>query len=156
MEIVPQPLTKEAFAPFGDVIDVPTAAGRTYYADALGNLRPHAKASLSMSYREPTPDRPLKSGMLERHEFSSQTFVPVDVGRWLIVVAPHARAGGPDMAGLKAFVATGAQGVTYRPNTWHHGLTALDRPGRFAVFMWLAGTQDEEFVPVTPFTIRIP
>ncbi len=155
MEIVPQRLTKEAFSPFGDVIDVPTAAGRTYYADALGNLRPQARASLSMSYREPTPDRPLKSEMLERHEFSSQTFIPVDVARWLIVVAPHARAGGPDLAGLKAFVATGAQGVTYRPNTWHHGLTTLDRPGRFAVFMWLAGTQDEEFVPVTPFTIRI-
>ena len=155
MEIVPQRLTREAFARFGDVIEVPTAPGRNYYADALGNLRADARPSLSMSYREPTQDRPLKSEMLERHEFSSQTFVPVDVGRWLIVVAPHARAGGPDMAGMKAFVATGAQGVTYRPNTWHHGLTTLDRPGRFAVFMWLAGTQDEEFVPVTPFTIRI-
>ena len=54
-----------------------------------------------------------------------------------------------------AWISTGAQGVTYRPNTWHHGLTTLDRPGRFAVFMWLAGTQDEEFVPVTPFIIRI-
>ena len=31
MEIVPQPLTQEAFAPFGDVIDVPQQAGRTYY-----------------------------------------------------------------------------------------------------------------------------
>ena len=155
MEIAPQRLTREAFAPFGDVIEVPTAPGRNYYADALGNLRADARPSLSMSYREPTQDRPLRSEMLERHEFSSQTFVPVDVARWLIVVAPHARAGGPDMAGLKAFVATGAQGVTYRPNTWHHGLTTLDRPGRFAVFMWLAGTQDEEFVPVTPCTIRI-
>jgi ureidoglycolate lyase len=156
MEIVPQRLTTEAFAPFGDVIEVPTAPGRNYYADALGNLRADARPSLSMSYREPTQDRPLRSEMLERHEFSSQTFVPVDVGRWLIVVAPHAGTGGPDMAGLKAFVATGAQGVTYKPNTWHHGLTTLDRPGRFAVFMWLAGTRDEEFVPVIPFTIRIP
>ena len=156
MEIVPQPLTQAAFAPYGDVIEVPKAAGRNYYEDALGNLRPHARPSLSMSFREPTPDRPLKSELLERHEFSSQTFVPVDVGRWLIVVAPHAKAGGPDMAGLKAFIADGTQGVTYRPNTWHHGLTTLDRPGRFAVFMWRADTEDEEFVPVTPFTIRIP
>lgn len=155
MEIVPQRLTSEAFAPFGDVIEVPNVAGRNYYADELGNLRPQAKPSLSMSYREPTHERPLKSEMLERHEFSSQTFVPVDVGRWLIVVAPHAAAGGPDITGLRAFVATGAQGVTYKPNTWHHGLTTLDRPGRFAVFMWLAGTQDEEFVPVTPFTVKI-
>jgi ureidoglycolate lyase len=138
------------------VIDVPSAAGRTYYEEALGNLRPHARPSLSMTFRVPTADRPLKSELLERHEFSSQSFVPVDVGRWLIVVAPHARAGGPDMTGLQAFIADGSQGVTYRPNTWHHGLTTLDRPGRFAVFMWRAGEKDEEFVPVAPFTIRIP
>ena len=140
MEIVPQPLTPAAFAPFGDVFETPEAAGRKYYEDALGNLRSEAKPSLSLSFKPETPDRPIRSETMERHEFSSQTFVPVDVGRWLIVVAPHARAGGPDVAGLKAFVATGAQGVTYRPNTWHHGLTTLDRPGRFAVFMWLAGT----------------
>lgn len=156
MEIVPQPLTQAAFAPFGDVFETPETAGRKYYEDALGNLRPEAKPSLSLSYKVETPDRPLHSKELERHEFSSQTFVPVDVGRWLIVVAPHATAGGPDMTGLKAFIATGKQGVTYKPNTWHHGLTVLDRPGRFAVFMWRAGTRDEEFVPVQPFTVKIP
>lgn len=157
MEIVPQPLTREAFAPFGDVIDVPSAAGRTYYEDALGNLRPEARASLSLSLKDETQDRPLTAELLERHEFSSQTFVPIDVARWLIVVAPHAKAGGPDTTAVRAFIATGQQGVTYRPNTWHHGLTVLDRPGRFAVFMWrVGGDGDEEFVPVQPFTIRIP
>lgn len=157
MELIPQPLTKEAFAPFGDVIDVPEVPGRTYYNDSLGNLRPDAQANLSLSLKAETPDRPLRSDYMERHEFSSQTFVPLDVERWLIVVAPHASAGGPDVAGMKAFIATGRQGVTYRPNTWHHGLTVLDRPGRFAVFMWLDGGKgDEEFVPVPPFSIRIP
>ena len=157
MEIVPQPLTKEAFAPFGDVIDVPNEAGRIYYEDALGNLRPEARASLSMSFKEETPERPLKAELLERHEFSSQTFVPIDAERWLIVVAPHAKAGGPDTSAVRAFIATGQQGVTYRADTWHHGLTVLDRPGRFAVFMWrVGGDGDEEFVPVAPFTIRIP
>ena len=156
MEIVPQHLSAEAFAPFGDVFEAPREAGRTYYEDALGNLRPQAKPSLSLTHRIETPDRPLHSKMMERHEFSSQTFVPVDVGRWLIVVAPHAGAGGPDMAAARAFIASGTQGVTYKPNTWHHGLTVLDRPGRFAVFMWRAGTMDEEFVPVTPFSVAIP
>ena len=157
MEIVPQPLTPEAFAPFGDVIAVPTAAGRTYYEDALGNLRPGARPSLSVSQREPTLERPVRAELLERHEFSSQTFMPLDVGRWLILVAPHAPAGGPDRAKVKAFIADGSQGVTYRANTWHHGLTVLDRPGRFAVFMFRdGGTGDEEFVPVEPFTVKIP
>lgn len=156
MELIPLPLTKEAFAPFGDVIDVPKEAGRTYYEDALGNLRPNAKASLSMTFRLPTPDRPLKSETMERHEFSSQSFVPVDVGRWLIVVAPHAAQGGPDTKKALAFIADGSVGVTYKANTWHHGLTTLDKPGSFAVFMWKAGTGDEEFVPVEPFTVHIP
>ncbi len=160
MEIIPQPLTKQAFAPFGDVIDMPQEAGRTYYEDALGNLRGNARPSLSLSLKPPTPDRPLKSELMERHEFSSQTFIPVGAARWLIVVAPHATPHGgkarPDMAAARAFIATGRQGVTYKPNTWHHGLTTLDEAGRFAVFMWRAGTQDEEFVPVEPFTIKIP
>ena len=157
MDITPQPLTREAFAPFGDVIDIPDRAGRSYYEDALGNLRPAARPSLSVSLKAETADRPLRAEMLERHEFSSQTFVPIDVQRWLIVVAPHAASGGPDLGGVRAFVATGKQGVTYKPNTWHHGLTVLDRPGRFAVFMWRDGSKgDEEFVPVKPFTIHIP
>ncbi|MFZ5779730.1 MAG: ureidoglycolate lyase [Pseudomonadota bacterium] len=157
MEIETQPLTREAFAPFGDVIDVPTEPGRTYYEEALGNLRPGARPSLSLSLKAETSERPLTAELLERHEFSSQTFLPLDAARWLIVVAPHAATGGPDVAGVKAFIAGGRQGVTYRPNTWHHGLTVLDRPGRFAVFMWRDGGKgDEEFVPVEPFTIRIP
>lgn len=157
MEIAPQPLTPQAFAPFGDVFEIPEESGRTYYEEALGNLRPNAHASLSLSFKAETPDRPLKAEILERHEFSSQTFVPVGVERWLVVVAPHAKAGGPDTSQVRAFIANGRQGVTYKPNTWHHGLTVLDKPGRFAVFMWRTGIKDdEEFVPVTPFTIRIP
>jgi ureidoglycolate lyase len=156
MKITPQPLTKEAFAPFGDLIDMPTAAGRFYHDDALGDLRSGAAPSLSVALQMPTPDRPFRSALLERHEFSSQTFIPVDVSRWLIVVAPHAAHGGPDIGRALAFVADGSVGVTYRANTWHHGLTTLDKPGRFAIFMWKAGTQDEEFVPVDPFTVEIP
>ena len=157
MQIDPQPLTRAAFAPFGDVFDVPDTPGSTYYEDALGNLRPAARPSLSLSLKPETVDRPFTAELLERHEFSSQSFVPIDAGRWLVVVAPHAAAGGPDVAGVKAFIATASQGVTYRANIWHHGLTTLDRPGRFAIFMWRdGGPGDEEFVPVAPFTIRIP
>jgi ureidoglycolate lyase len=157
MDITAQPLNREAFAPFGDVIDIPDRVGRAYYDDALGSLRPAARPSLSLSLKPETRDRPLRAELLERHEFSSQTFVPIDVQRWLIVVAPHAATGGPDRARVRAFIASGRQGVTYRPNTWHHGLTVLDRPGRFAVFMWRDdSSRDEEFVPVEPFTIHIP
>jgi ureidoglycolate lyase len=156
MELLTERLTAEAFAPYGEVIAVPAEPGRQYYSAALGNARAAARPSLSISMKQPVAGLPLEATLLERHEFSSQTFVPVDVARWLIVVCPHAPSGGPDAARARAFLAGPDQGVTYRMNTWHHGLTVLDRPARFAVFMWLDGTSgDEEFVTVAPFTIRL-
>lgn len=156
MELVAEPLTAEAFAPYGEVIAVPESPGRNYYEEALGNLRPAAKPSLSVACRPPYIGASIGVELLERHEFSSQTFVPVEAGRWLIIVCPHAAGGGPDAAKSRAFVATARQGVTYRPNTWHHGMTVLDKPGTFAVFMWRDGGKgDEEFVPVPKFTVKI-
>ncbi len=154
MQLVAQPLTAAAFAPFGEVLTLPPEPGRLYFEDALGNARPGARASFSMVYRAPAPGLPLQATLMERHEFSSQTFVPLEIGRWLVVVCPHADGGGPDMARAQAFLAGPLQGVTYRMNTWHHGLTVLDRPARLAVFMWRDGTaSDEEFVPVAPVAV---
>lgn len=149
-----EPLTQEAFSPFGDVIHIPDEPGRMYFDEALGTLRPHARASLSTVMRAPAPPLPIRIDMLERHEFSSQTFIPLGAASWLVVVAPHAPDGGPDASQARAFLATGSQGVTYRANTWHHSLTVLDMPSQFAVYMWRDGTaDDEEFVPVSPFTV---
>jgi len=152
--LIVEPLTAQAFAPFGDVIDLPARPGRTYYNGALGNLREQAAPNLSLTMREPAGELPLRAHLLERHEFSSQTFVPIDVHAYLVVVAPHRPEGGPDAARARAFLARGDQGVTYRPNTWHHGLTVFGRPATFAVFMWQAGGEgDEEFVEVEPFMV---
>lgn len=157
MELTAQKLTQEAFAPYGDVLTLPEAPGRNYFEAALGNLRPGAWPSLSLSVRAPLEALPMQATLLERHEFSSQSFVAIDASRWIVIVCPHAAAGGPDVARAVAFVAGPGQGVTYRPNTWHHGLTCLDRPGRFATFMWRDGTKgDEEFVPVPAFTVHVP
>ena len=56
-----------------------------------------------------------------------------------------------------AFLAGPGQGVTYHANTWHHPLTVLDRPARFAVVMWRDGTRtDEEFRTLAaPFTVEL-
>jgi ureidoglycolate lyase len=81
---------------------------------------------------------------------------PLDGGRRLVVVCPHTPVGGLEVAHGRAFIARPDQGITCRMNTCHRGLTVPDRPGRFAVLMWLDGSSgDEGFVPVTPFTIRL-
>lgn len=140
-----EPLTADAFAPFGDVIEVSGEFGRHYFSDALGNARPAVPPSLSVTTKAPSA-LPLTLTAMERHEYSSQTFVPMDVSRWLVVVAPHGRDGGPDIDGMRGFLARGDQGVTFGVDVWHAPNAVLDRPSRMAIFMWAAGDDgDEEF-----------
>ena len=155
MEISAGALTADAFAPFGEVVEAPPQSGRAYFATSLGNLRPAAPPKLWMLTKQPSPFLPLRIESLERHAYSSQTFVPIEIGRWLIVVAPSDPCGEPDVARAQAFLPTARQGVSYRPNVWHSGLHVFDRAARLTVFMWLDGTAaDEEIVPVAPFTVR--
>ncbi|MCC7411106.1 MAG: ureidoglycolate lyase [Gammaproteobacteria bacterium] len=158
VEVLAEPLTCAAFAPFGTVIESLSKPGRVFFNDDLGSARPRARFDLSLARLEPMAALTLEATELERHEFSSQTFLPLDVGRYLVIVAPSAPDGGPSVAGARAFVADGRQGITYRRNTWHHGLKVLDRPAQFAVLMWCDGTSgDEEFRALAqPFTVTVP
>ena len=142
------------FAPFGEVLLLPSAPERVYFQDAPTKLRPHAAASISTIFKAPSSGWPFKISVLERHEFSSQTFMPAQVHTWLIVVAPNNAEGKPDLDRVQAFLADDSQGITYLPNTWHHELTVFEEPARFHIFMWRDQTSsDEEFCPVPPFWV---
>jgi ureidoglycolate lyase len=156
MIIAPEPLRAEAFAPFGDVLEAPPDAGRNFFGEGLANRRPGAAASLAVAC-VPPQSLPLTATRMERHQFSSQSFLALDVARWLVIVAPKAASGRPDTARVRAFLAGPGQGVTYRVDTWHHPLTVLDRPARFAVLIWLErSATDEEFVTLDqPFTVDV-
>lgn len=156
MRLIAEPLTAEGFAPFGEVLAAPGAPGRVYIESALANRRPGAQPSLSFSTKEPVA-LPLASATMERHRHSSQSFVPMAAGRWLVLVAPHGADGGPDMAQARAFLARPDQGVTYGADVWHHPSTVFDQPARFAIFMWKdGGSEDDEFVQVAPFEVHLP
>jgi ureidoglycolate lyase len=158
MIVVPEPLRADRFAPFGDVLEAPSAPGRHFFGDGLANRRPGAKPSLAVAHVPPLAALPLVATRMERHEFSSQSFLALDVARWLVIVAPKAADGGPDVARVRVFLAGAGQGVTYHADTWHHPLTVLDRAARFAVLIWLEkSTTDEEFVTLAePFTVDVP
>ena len=109
----------------------PVEFGRAYFDEGLRTRRLTAWPSLSVSHVRPLPNLPLEAKVMERHEYS---------------VAPSGTDGGPDPSRAVAFLVGPSQGVTYDANTWHHPLTILDRPARFAVVMWRDGTRtDEEF-----------
>jgi ureidoglycolate lyase len=154
--LLAEPLTAASFAPFGAVLEAPSEPGRRYFEEQLVNRRPDAWTSLSISRLAPLTALPLCAELFERHEFSSQTFLPLSVSRYLVVVAPAAAT--PDAALARAFVGRAGQGVSYHAGTWHHGMTALDSPASFATLMWRDGTsRDETFVTLSSaLTVQVP
>jgi ureidoglycolate lyase len=139
MKLTIEPLLPEAFAPFGTVVRAPAEVARTPFPAALGNLRPDARATLSASRALPKT-LPLTSTVMERHRYSSQTFLPLDVERYIVLVAPHSPTGAPDMLRARAFVVPGDTGISYAADSWHDPMIVLDRPGCFAVLLWRDGT----------------
>lgn len=133
LTIKPQPLTRDAFAPFGDVIQIEGSeqfeinSGYTTRVHDLIDIQlggENAKPQFSFFLGRP---RPLEITMLEKHPFGSQAFYPIDKSRWLVVVAKEAN---PES--VIAFWATGTQGVNYHSNVWHHPLLVME-PQQFVI-----------------------
>jgi ureidoglycolate hydrolase/3-hydroxyisobutyrate dehydrogenase-like beta-hydroxyacid dehydrogenase len=140
--IVARPLDAAGFAPFGDVIAVGVGSPgtRDNLVAAMENRRDHARLAPTMSRNAPTA-MPLRVQWMERHPHSSQTFIPHDLERYLILVAPSAATGDPRIDRLQAFVADSSQGINYRPDVWHHPFTALDRPSECFVLRYDDGSK---------------
>lgn len=106
---------------------------------------------------KPVPADAISITFLERHPHSTQTFLPIRVGRWLVVVAPSLPSGEPDLANLRAFVAGPGDAICIARNAWHAGLTVLDQPAEFGMQMWRAdaGGDGIVFNLETPISLTI-
>jgi ureidoglycolate lyase len=146
MQLTAQPITEAAFAAFGQILTLPAEPGRVDYSAFAENLRP-AGAGLCFRTSLTAPSTlPLKTRVMERHAFSSQAFLPVDVARYVVMVAPDAADGGPDLDGARLFLVDGRTGINYRAGVWHHPMTVLDRPAVFATVMFNdGGDRDEDW-----------
>jgi ureidoglycolate lyase len=153
VRIVCQPLTPDAYAPYGEVVMAsprgepgrPTNQGtarRFGKLASIDDLRPgRAALDVSVFRCQPRPAGLFEVAVLEKHPASTQVFVPMNARRYLALVA----LGGdrPDLATLAAFVASGTQGVSYRPGVWHHPMIALDGEIDFACFAWEVGGEGD-------------
>lgn len=136
-DIVVQPLTHKAFAPFGDIIDasgVPSMlinAGHCarHHDLAKIDIDTSGRAGISVFHGRPYA-LPLPLALVERHPLGSQAFVPMSQDPFLIVVAEN---DGGVPTGLRAFASNGRQGVNYHRGTWHAVLTPIGRDAMFAV-----------------------
>ncbi|WP_068112240.1 ureidoglycolate lyase [Tropicimonas marinistellae] len=131
-----QPLTAEAFAPFGDVLEAAGDPDKLINQGMCGRYHDRAdldfsdgRAGISLFEAQPRA-LPLKLEMVERHPDGSQAFLPMSQNGFLVVVAPD-DGGKPGQP--VAFLTRPGQGVNYRRGVWHGVLTPLGAPGLFAV-----------------------
>lgn len=135
----PEPLTAEAFAPYGDVIECSQAKkelsinyGNTTRFHDLFDIDVSdegGKACVSI-FRSHPLKQPITVKVMEYHPLGSQAFVALSNQPYLVVVA---EAGPFDVSKLKAFLADAGQGVNYHKGTWHHYCLALGKTSDFLV-----------------------
>jgi ureidoglycolate hydrolase len=120
-----EPLTDEAFAPFGQVVsakdrppDFQTESGTQGWAVDFASGRP-----LIMLLK--TRYQGLQFSKLERHFNVTQTFLPLGGSPAVVAVAPPSadRAVIPSPGDVRAFLVDGSQGYALARGTWH----SLDR-----------------------------
>ena len=135
--LTPEPLTKAAFAPFGDVVETDGALpveinqGFARRFDALAGIdvtTNGAPVNISLFDAKPRP-QPIANRLMERHPLGTQLFMPLQDRPWLVVVCGDPQ----DIASYRAFTATGRQGVNYGRNVWHHPLLVVGEGERFMV-----------------------
>lgn len=153
-----EPLTAEAFAPFGDVLEAAGTPDRIinrglcarFHDRAKLDFGPGGRAGVSIFKAEPRA-LPYTLDLLERHPEGSQTFVPMSEDAFLVIVAPDA---GGVPGSPRAFLTAPGQAINFHRGTWHGVLTPLAAPGLFAVVDRIAGTPNlEEYWLDPPYVV---
>jgi ureidoglycolate lyase len=135
-ELAAEPLTADAFAPFGDVIEasdraevMPINYGWTTRFNAVTEVSVGDGQAIISLFRSKPLD-PLVLKIFERHPLGSQAFMPLQGRPYLVAVAPP---GDFDATAIRVFRAAAHQGVNYARGTWHHFLLALEADSDFLV-----------------------
>ena len=166
-KVLPQPLSQEAFQPFGDVIEAndkvknfPINDGfsqRYHDLAKLDLLANQGKVLLNIFRSTPVPT-PIVIEKMERHPLSSQAFMPLGTEPYLVVVAA---AGDFNEEAIQVFLASSDQGVNYHAGTWHHFSLALNHVSDFLVIDRGADATAaddgncDEIILKTPLTIEL-
>ena len=130
-----EPLTAEAFAPWGEVLETSGEPdriineGRCGRWHEQGRLDVEGRAGISI-FRSQSVRLPYAFRLVERHPLGSQAFLPMTEHPFLVIVAPD-EGGTPGRP--RAFVTAPGQAINLARGAWHGVLTPLADPGLFAV-----------------------
>ena len=134
----PEPLSRDAFRPFGEVIEVQGRDavlindGNTEKFEELASLvaTNHGRMALHI-YRSKPAELPITIKAMESHPLGSQAFFPLHSRPFPIVVALPGPAPGP--GDVRVFLSNGHQGVNLKPGVWHHYQLSLDQESDYLV-----------------------
>ncbi|KJZ18857.1 ureidoglycolate lyase [Loktanella sp. S4079] len=148
-----KPLTADAFAPFGDVINCAGDPDKIINAGLCGRFHDRAgidlgdgKPGISL-FRSELRHLPYQLDMIERHPLGSQAFIPMSMDPFLVIVA------GDDLI-PQAFITKPGEAINFYRGTWHGVLTPLSGPGLFAVIDRIGPeTNLEEHYFDTPYRV---
>ena len=157
-EIAIAQLTREAFAPFGDVLEIgivePVIINRGMCArhSDLADLDFDADSRLGISIFDAKGyELPYQLEMLERHPNGSQAFLPTTQEPFIVIVAQD-NEGVPGTP--RAFLTEPGQGVNYHRGTWHGVLTPLTASKFFVIDRIGGGANLEEYWFSTPYVVK--
>ena len=147
-------LTAHEFSGFGTVLERPKGARQDFAAEPI-NTRLAARANVAL-LRVESVQLPFVFSTLERHNYSTQTFFPLDLDRYLVVVCRAKQEGKPDLDSLYAFECSPGQAVQYDVGTWHTAIRGIGRDAVFAMLIYEDGTtSDCETCDVPPFRVQL-
>ena len=143
------------FVPFGFSFGATDNGIRQDHFDAISNLRAQARINLAqVRARRYEPTERITVDTIERHRFSSQSFFPLNVSRYLILVGMPTEQGCPDVSELKVLSVPGDVSITYKPGVWHMGISVLDGGNDFLMLVHEEGNaKDCDFASMEPFNI---
>lgn len=156
----PEPLTAEAFAPFGEVIEARGAprginygVTQRFHDLAKIDCQEQGGRAIVNIFRSQPPVFPFAVKVMERHPLSSQGFVPLSGRPFLVVVAPP---GEFNRNAVRAFRAAPGQGVNFARGTWHHFNLALEGESDFLVIDREGDGQNCDEVALDPPLLLTP
>lgn len=132
-----EPLSAEAFAPFGEVIQrtgaIPESInyGRTLKYAGLARIETGEGHAAIHLYRSQATELPIMVERLERHPLGSQAFMPLHGRPFPVIVAPQGDR--PRVEDIRGFISNGEQGINYHKGVWHHYQISLGGPADYLV-----------------------
>jgi ureidoglycolate hydrolase len=154
--VIVEPLTDEAFRPFGQVLARPSAEpnarsrGWSWWAEVVH--LPSAGSPYAVGYLDLEPTEPAFD-WAECHERAVELIIPL-AGDCLVYVAPA----GDEPRGFRVFRVGAGEGVLLDAGVWHGAPLALERRVVAAVFL-VRGTGDDDTIlhrfPDSPIRIEV-